>query len=413
MESAAARAHGGLLRRAHLCSPADFTTIAVEEARALGVDELVIYLADHVERTLVPMPGRHTADRQPLSVEGTLGGRAYSTSSVLEVGSGSPLQTRLWIPLLDGTHRLGVVEVGLRPALGEVSDALVEACERYVHLLAQVSVSKAAYGDIVEFVRRTRPLSVAGELQRAQLPPATFATDRLALAALLEPVEAGGGDGYDYAANGDTAHLAVLSAHGEGVAAATSTALALAAYRSGRRALLGLEETWSLVDGALTAAPRPVTAVLAELDLGSGQLRWLSAGHAAPSLLRGGRPVRAGDAPAGPPLGAGAGAVRAGEPAVVRWALEPGDRLLLHTPGLATATTPQGERLDRDALCRLVERYDAAQGPAETLRRLRHAVLGPGSALAGDATALLLEWRGGHERTLVPALPRRARQPVG
>jgi hypothetical protein len=397
VETAAARAHGGLLTRAHLCSPADFTTVAVEEARHLGADELVIYLADHDERTLVPMPGRHTADRQPLSIAGTMGGRAYSTTSVLEVESGSPLQTRLWIPLLDGTQRLGVVELALRPALGEVPEALVEACERYVHLIAQVSVSKAAYGDIVEFVRRTRRLSVAAELQRAQLPPSTFATDRLAVAAFLEPYASGGGDGYDYAANGDTAHFAVFSTRGGGgVRAATTTALALAAYRNGRRALLDLEGTWALVDGALAHAALPAGALLAELDLGSGVLRWLRAGHPPPLLLRGGRPVRTAAAPS---IGPG--------PVVDRWSLEPGDRLLLHSEGLLRARLPDGGRLTRERLAEALERHDA-QGPAETLRRLRHAVLHGEGVLDGDATALLVEWRRGTERSLLPAIARRA-----
>jgi hypothetical protein len=57
-----------------------------------------------------------------------------------------------------------------------------------------------------------------------------------------------------------------------------------------------------------------------------------------------------------------------------------------------------------EGLCRFVEREAAAaQIAPETLRRLRHAIVEahPGE-LEDDATALMVEWRRGTDRTLLP-----------
>lgn len=57
-----------------------------------------------------------------------------------------------------------------------------------------------------------------------------------------------------------------------------------------------------------------------------------------------------------------------------------------------------------ERLSEFIEREAAAgQTAPETLRRLRHAIIGrEGTALRDDATALLLEWRGDREADLMP-----------
>ena len=57
-----------------------------------------------------------------------------------------------------------------------------------------------------------------------------------------------------------------------------------------------------------------------------------------------------------------------------------------------------------ERLSEFIEREAAAgQTAPETLRRLRHAIIGSeATALRDDATAVLLEWRGDREADLMP-----------
>jgi serine phosphatase RsbU (regulator of sigma subunit) len=135
---------------------------------------------------------------------------------------------------------------------------------------------------------------------------------------------------------------------------------------------------------------RFVTAVLAELDLASGQLRWSIAGHPPPLLLRGGKIVKTLEGDVGLPLGLGIHASPATE------ALEPGDKVVLYTDGLVEARSADGEFFGIDRLVDLIRRAAVAENPPpETLRQLVHAILAHQSGqLQDDATAVLVEWRG-------------------
>ena len=78
--------------------------------------------------------------------------------------------------------------------------------------------------------------------------------------------------------------------------------------------------------------------------------------------------------------------------------------LLLYTDGLTEARRPGGELFTVERLGEFIER-EAASGRAapETLRRLREAIIERGAgALNDDATAVLIEWRRGTERSLLP-----------
>ena len=73
------------------------------------------------------------------------------------------------------------------------------------------------------------------------------------------------------------------------------------------------------------------------------------------------------------------------------------NRVLGHVPG-------RGKMFTIEPLSEFIEREAAAgQTAPETLRRLRHAVIGrEAGALRDDATAVLLERRGDREANLMP-----------
>jgi Stage II sporulation protein E (SpoIIE) len=283
---------------------------------------------------------REPVDRPVLRIDGTIGGRAFTETTTYEVDAGQEGRRRLWLALIDGTDRLGVVEL---TAPAPVTEQLLTYCERYAHLIAQLVVGKGVYGDVFELVRRRRPMTVAAELQWTLLPPLVFATRGLVVAGALEPCYTVGGDSFDYAVDDWTAHLAVFDAMGHGLAAAATAAVTVAAYRNARRQRLDLPGTYAMVDETLRAefgGERFATGLLARLDLREGRLRWISAGHPPPLLLRGGKLVKVLELRPTTPLGVPFGQTPA---TLGDERLEPGDRVLLYTDGVVEARTATGE----------------------------------------------------------------------
>jgi hypothetical protein len=393
-----------VLRRSHLGSAQDLGGVLAEEVRAIGADALVLYVVDYEQKGLVPTASPHAAGREVQSIQGTMAGRAFATSSIVEVELDGGHGRRLWLPLLDGTERLGAMEITFLGAEQPLPETTVTVCERYAHLGAILIATKSMYSDFFELARRQRPMTMASELLWELVPPLVLAADDFVLAALLEPCYDMGGDAFDYAINDGVLHLAVFDGMGHGLAAAGVTAFALSAYRHSRRRQLGPAATYTAVDRVLFdeyPSHRFVTALIAELDLSSGTLHWVSAGHPAPLLLRDSRLIKELDLPPAPPLGT---QLAATAPAEGHESLEPGDMLLLYTDGLSEARRPGGQLFTVERLGEFIERQAAGGEPApETLRRLRAAIIDRGEgALRDDATALLVEWRRGGGRQLLP-----------
>ena len=76
-----------LLRRTYLTAPSDLAAVIAEQARPLGAHDVVLYLIDYEQRTLVPLGDPARGDLGTLSVEGTIAGRAFRTTSVLRSSS--------------------------------------------------------------------------------------------------------------------------------------------------------------------------------------------------------------------------------------------------------------------------------------------------------------------------------------
>jgi serine phosphatase RsbU (regulator of sigma subunit) len=320
-------------------------------------------------------------------------GRAFVSNSIVELEEDGG--HRVWVPLLDGTERLGVTEMTFAGRRQPLTDPLTALCERYTHLIATLISNKDLYSDFFELLRRRERMTLAGELLWDLLPPQVLATDSFVLAALLEPCYDMGGDAYDYAINDDgVLHLAVFDGMGHGLPAAGATAFALAAYRRCRRAGAGPAEIYAAIDAAVHdqyPTRRFVTGLIAQLDVGTGRLRWISAGHLIGTL----------DVEPSPPLGF---QLAEREPVQGEESLQPGDMVLLYSDGLTEARRPDGELFTEQRLAEFIERQAANGLPApETLRGLREAIIERGEgALRDDATALLVEWRRDTHAALQP-----------
>jgi serine phosphatase RsbU (regulator of sigma subunit) len=235
-------------------------------------------------------------------------------------------------------------------------------------------------------------MTPAADLLWSILPPLTFASPRMVVTAILEPCYDVGGDAFDYAVDGDTARVGVYDAVGRGMRAALTTAATLAAIRTNRRVGRDLTAVITAADETLRAEfadSRFVTAIVADLDLRNGWLRYVNAGHPPPVLFHDGTAAETLAGGRRTPLGIEQSVV---EPAEVRF--RPGDRLLLYTDGVTEARDASGHQFGLDRLIALAEQVSLADLPApETLRALAHAVVdhqaGPPR---DDATLVLLEW---------------------
>ncbi len=378
-----------LLHAGHLASGSDLPDLANGVMEPLGV-EVVIHLADLEQRSLRALVTPPARALPPLSIEGSLAGRAFML--VVPITSQEPPR-RLWLPLVDGTERLGVIEIILGEGIDPEDETLRRGSGLLASLLGHLVVAKVPYGDTISRTRRSQPLSTAAQLLWRLLPPLTFANGRMVLSAILEPSYDVGGDAFDYAVDGDVVRMAVIDAVGHGLDAGITVAVGLSAMRAARTAGSGLVEIAAAADKAITTQfsdVRFATGVLAALNLDTGALSYINAGHPPAVLIRSGRAVAHLQGGRRLPLGLTDGSTV--EPATE--VLEPGDRVLFYTDGVVEARDADGEPFGVSRLVDVAEKHAAAGLTApETLRRVSHTVIDhQGGQLQDDATLVLLEW---------------------
>jgi hypothetical protein len=385
--AAAAAVIGDVLERYHTTAPERLGDLIANAAAVAGADACTLYVQDYSQEHLIPLPGPAAA-AEPLPIAGTVPGRAFTEEQELDEPDGNRL--RLWLPVLDGTDRLGVLG-----ATVDRDDAAAHWLGRRLAELAGLFLmSKGQNSDHFFWARRRRPMSLPAEMQWQLLPALTVVTPRVAVAGAVEPAYEVGGDAFDYAINGDVAHVAIVDAMGHGLDASEMAAIAVGSYRHSRRERLGLVDTHRALDAVLAqqfGQDRFATAQLAQLRLDSGELTVLNAGHPSPLLVRGGEPRTV---PCSPALPAGLGADDV--PSLTTVQLEPGDRLLLFSDGVVENRLPDGEpygdRRLREAFAR---ECGAGRTPSETVRRLSRSFLDEHEGRTrDDATWLLVEWRG-------------------
>jgi sigma-B regulation protein RsbU (phosphoserine phosphatase) len=378
-----------LLDLRHRGRAEDLPAVLSGAASLLDAETAAVLLIDYGQLTLFPLRGTASGVAEPHGVENSAAGTAFMTAEPawLDEGNGG----RLWLPMLHGAERLGVLELRLKQF---PDDEWRRDLEVIAALVAELIVSRRFYGDAVEHTRRRLPMQLAAEIIWNQLPPLTFAVDGTVVTAVLEPCYDVGGDAFDYAANGDVLHVGLFDTVGHGISASALTTLTLNTYRNARRSGLSLGDTCRSIDKWIRAQyPGSfVTALLAELDTATGVYRRISAGHPAELFLRGDQALPSLPAPTALPLGLGNMIDR--PPRIVEQQLEQGDTLVLFTDGITEARDASGmlfgpERLSEFMLSALRRGFSAP----ETMRRLILAILSyEDGELRDDATAAMLRW---------------------
>jgi len=248
--------------------------------------------------------------------------------------------------------------------------------------------------------RRAKEMAMAAGIQENAIPrvfPPFPGEKRIDLHASMVPAREVGGDFYDFYFTGqDRLAFLVADVSDKGVPAALFMMRA-------KTLLKNLAQSGRPIDDAVTAASDAlcegnaanmfVTAWIGELDLSTGVVRYVNAGHNPPVLLR------AADGSASF-LHSRPGLFLGGMPGakyrVDELALAPGDALYLYTDGITEQTDPRGELFGDERLRSFLEGGGFLGRPetctdAVFARVEAHAA---GTEQSDDRTQLLIRWRG-------------------
>lgn len=409
-----------MLTAAEAASPVDAVEAVTRElGRALGATKVSFLIADLSGRALVRLahvqlrtaegidtstplaPGERRAVQESATVMPLDGGPAELAVRTQELqiiapasGSPGPDAPGSWVVLAPVTERGEVIGL-LELTLPESPDAASRTeIGQLAHLLAFVVIANRRHTDLYEWGQRTRPLSLSAEVQHRLLAgPQTCEAGSFTLAGWLEPAAQIAGDTFDYSLARDLLHLSVTDAMGHGVGAALAATLCVGGLRNARNEGASLVEQVASTNLSLfehadkNALEDFVTGLIGRVDLRTGSVDLVNAGHVAPYLARGPH-VTAVDLPADLPLGL----FRETRYRTTRLTLEKGDRIIFVTDGM----------LERQAIDVDLHRAIAdtrSLHPREAVRVLADRVLAAtGHALRDDATVLCLDWHAGHGR---------------
>jgi serine phosphatase RsbU (regulator of sigma subunit) len=292
-------------------------------------------------------------------------------------------------PVTERGEVLGLLQISLP---GAPDASAVSEIARIAHVLAFVIIANRRHTDLFERAERSALFSLPAEIQRRLLPPDfTCEAGAFALAAWLEPSASVGGDTFDYSLGRDALHLSLTDSMGHGVPSALTATLCVGSLRNTRRMGGSLTDQASAANLALyehaaaNGAENFATGLLGRLDLTTGSLALINAGHVAPYLLRDGA-AAAVTLDADIPLGM----FPETRYRCSGLALRPGDRLVLVTDGMLERNAASFNLRAEIARTRILH-------PREASRRLTALLLEHcRQVLADDATVMVLDWHGGH-----------------
>ena len=316
---------------------------------------------------------------------------------------GAGIRSILAAPISDSEGCIGMVAVYSRAHVRRFGE---EDMELLVSLAAAAALrirNVALAEQAAERRVQDHELALAHDIQMAMLPRQFPDRDEIEMAAALIPARAVGGDLYDFLLVDGSLWFIVADAAGKGVSAALFMAVTRTLFRAVAQ---NADSVGSVIERMNDELVRDnerqffVTAVVARLDLSSGELSYANAGHPAALHVR----SASGSSPAaenvptaldGAGSGVALGIVEGATYPEARTTLRRGDVLLLFTDGVTEAINARNQ-LYSDA--RLAASLTAAAG--QPVRRIVEAIVAGVNRFAGgqpqedDITVLALRYLG-------------------
>ena len=239
-----------------------------------------------------------------------------------------------------------------------------------------------------------RELAVARRIQRAFIPANHLQNDRVSIQAHIEMAREVGGDFYDFfMLDRNRLAVAIGDVAGKGVSAALFMAITRTVLRTIAQQGASPEVTLSEVNRFLYPQSLPevfVTAFYGILDLDSGHLSYVTAGHFAPYVLQPGT----GATPLKRTGGIGLCMKTQFQFHAHSTHLTPGESLFLFTDGIPEATRHDGERFSEHKLHHILQ-DPALHSPKSILDRTLTAIqeFTNGAQQSDDITALALTFK--------------------
>lgn len=296
-------------------------------------------------------------------------------------------------PLVDAEGTLGLITLCSRLAVRQFAQADLDMLVSIASAVA-LRVRNVALADELAARRVVEhELALAHEVQMAMLPRPMPPRPELSLSAQLKPARSVGGDLYDFVLDGDRLWFIVADVAGKSIAAALYMAIVRTLFRAVAR---GEDEVEQVVGRMNQELARDndrlmfVTAVIGCLDVTSGALALVDAGHT-PAVIVGNGALAEADVPKCLALGVVGGTVYTG----ARLTLATGATLVLYTDGLTDARATSGEMFGEARLHAAI-----AAGSTGTPASLLAAVIGEveyfaaGAPPEDDLTILAIQYYG-------------------
>jgi serine phosphatase RsbU (regulator of sigma subunit) len=378
-------------------------------ARAVPASRYVLLLQESPEAEPLPIASRHSGGRadRPLALSRTILGQVLEScaavftrdpaldprfqgqQSIISLG----VQSAMAVPLFDNQRVLGVLYVDSQDPLITFDDSHLEV----LTLLANMTAVKITNARLLEAehdrLRLAQELSTATQIQRGMLPAALPDLPDWEFEGFLESCHEVGGDLYDVHVRPDRKVVLIVGdISGKGIGAALLMSSVLSSARVLYNVCTEVTELARRLHEVVRRAGsenRFMTAFLGCLDLETGTLHYVNAGHPAARLVSGGevRMLETGGIPFG--------VLDGFDYEIGETSIGPGELLAIFTDGIPEAQSGKDffdeERLDST----LVDK-----GALPRLADLREDLLGQVDEFLGgehrtDDVTLLLVRRGG------------------
>jgi sigma-B regulation protein RsbU (phosphoserine phosphatase) len=267
----------------------------------------------------------------------------------------SNIHSAMCVPLWNNREIIGVIYADRISLLEQFTEDDLRMMTLLSNLAAVKIENSRAVEKAIEIEKFQKELALAAQIQKDFLPKKNPVCDRLDISWMFVPCNQVGGDYYDFISI-DPCRLAVIVADvsGKGI----SAALLMASLRAALIAEIGPQFRLENVAAKLndfvhssSAANRFISCFVCDLDMTTGQLRYVNAGHNPPIILSKDGKVRRLD-----PTGFCLGMFPSVSYDVAEVTVDKGEIVVLYTDGVTDARNSAGQDFGEDNLIGLLKK---------------------------------------------------------